>query len=423
MNHPDPQRKNTVQNVLIVLLSVSAVLMFIRTQILFRENGNRYLTDLFSAQAPTWESSVPTELTEISAPVQLAATGAYGLYGNLRLSTTDESFTQPGSLLRMALGSAGSSEKCSESEFRAALTGTSLYFDFKTPLPLSVIGGFVGADLSSSVLSQRLALVSEAGNVILYSTQGTDFFRCATHVSAEDLAQIVNSYQLGNASFAYELDENTVQDPYSLLQTDSLPSYPVLSASSHTEDDKSAILSALGYNPRTNSRYADGSTEVVLDGDRTVRLSADGDIVYQGGGSASTVQIASGDDVPTARESVIGVYQLLSGMLDTQNSEANLCLSGMTLSGDSWTLNFSYQSGGTKILRGDGSPAAQVVLSGKNVKTLRFFPRRYSATEEESLLLPLTQAMAIASAYDGADLEICYTDNGGGSISAGWIAE
>ena len=42
---------------------------------------------------------------------------------------------------------------------------------------------------------------------------------------------------------------------------------------------------------------------------------------------------------------------------------------------------------------------------------------------DTSRLLPLTQALAIARTYAGRELNICYTDTGAGTITAGWLAE
>ena len=41
----------------------------------------------------------------------------------------------------------------------------------------------------------------------------------------------------------------------------------------------------------------------------------------------------------------------------------------------------------------------------------------------DALLLPLTQALAIARSLKGRELSVRYTDSGGDTLSAGWLAE
>ena len=422
MNEPlRRSRKNRVQNVLIVLLSLSAAALFFRTQALPRAAGSS--AGFLSGASAAQETDVPSALTGIAAPVRLAVIGAYGRYGSVRLTTADEAFAQPGSLLRMALGSAGGAEGCSEEDFRSALSGTSLYYDFTSVLPLSVLGGFVGAETSAAVSARRLLLAEDGGNAVLYLSDGTQYRRCSTAVSSAELEAAVSAYQLGNAAFAYELNTQTALDRYSLLLTGELPDFPVLSASPVSgADAQSAQLTALGFNPHTNSRYTDGGTEVVMDGERTVRLEPDGEVIYRDGSSEPAVHIVGGQN-PTAPEAVLGAWQLLCAAADGRTGDAALYLRSATADGDSWTLTFDYQSDGTPILRGNGGVAAQVTLRGTGVTSLSLWARSYTAGKDASLLLPLTQALAVAEAEGGADLKICYTDSGADAVSAGWVAE
>ena len=85
----------------------------------------------------------------------------------------------------------------------------------------------------------------------------------------------------------------------------------------------------------------------------------------------------------------------------------------------------SSQSGETAaaMLYHCPSCGAEIVFSGNAVSTLQIRFRQYVRSGETSLLLPLRQALAIASSHSGAELSIGYADRGGSTISAAWLAD
>ena len=66
---------------------------------------------------------------------------------------------------------------------------------------------------------------------------------------------------------------------------------------------------------------------------------------------------------------------------------------------------------------------ASLTLRGTEVAERELTLRRYTVTEESAPLLPLTQALAIARRYAGAEVSLGYLDSGGDTLSAGWLAE
>ena len=416
MENTRKSRKNTAQNIVIVLLLVSALFLLYQLQHLSRSGSYLALLSDTASASPSVEQAA--NLPALPAPVRLAVTGTYGRYGNLGMTTTDESFAAPGNLLREALGSAESPQPCQESDFRAALAGDSIYYDFETALPLSVLAGFVGADAPAEQSARRLLLSVEGESVTLFLTDDASYSRCSTKVALEDLKALIGGYQLGGAAFAFELEENALS-PYSLFLTEELPDYPTLSAETASGDTE-AILSAFGFTPRTKSRYMDNGTLVVMEGDRVLRLQPDGTVTYESGGAADLL-IASAAEQPTAQEAALGCFQILNRL---PSGDAALYLQSLRPDGTTgWILAFDYQIGGIPIRRGSGEPAATVRLRGGKIDTLTFCPRQYAAGESDSLLLPLTQALAIAQSYAGKELHICYTDTGADTLSASWLAE
>ena len=420
------KRRDFFQNIAIVLLALSAAFLIAQTQLysLGVNAGSSYFQYLSgsTSQAP---DGAQTPLTSLSAPVRLAVTGVYGgRYGSVTLTTTDEDFEPVGGLLREALRSVQSFSVCEDAAFLEALKGTSVYCDFLEPLPLPVVAGLMGASIDSGLSVRRLVVSAhEGGEATLYLWCEGDVCRRGTSaVSAEELESVVSGYELNGAYFALDNGEpdSAGTDPCSLFPPE-LPELPVFSSSA-VLPDSGALLSALGFYPRTNSRYTEsGGVEVITDGDRTLRLNPDGSIRYRSGGDPALTIAAAGEE-PTVTEAVMGTAALLNSLLSGQTSEAGLYLTGVRQTERTMILSFGWQSGGVPIRFDRGGSAAEVTLSGcaVSVLTLRF--RQYADTGEMSLLLPLRQAMAIAVRQAGAELSIGYVD-GGVSASARWLAE
>ncbi|WP_312613727.1 hypothetical protein [Oscillibacter sp.] len=419
------KRRNRLQNIAIALLSVSAVALFIQTQLFNLRTDGGYLSNLFTSGSVQKTQSV-SGLTDLELPARVAVTGAYGRWAGLALTTGDEDFSKPGNLLMEALGSAGTMKKCGVEDFRAALrvgtdTGGSVYYDFGGALPLSILSGVVGARWSGGEISARRVLVQVDETVVrLFAWDGEGAcFVCTTAISAESVRELVREYSLGSAWFAFDRPESDGHVAAFSLFSDQLDP-PVNLAVSAGIADSDAVLEALSFNPHTNSRYPEPSgAEVVVEGDRNLRIYPNGELSYQGG--SGTLRIASVEEVPTETETVVGVFQLLNGLLPDQ-SNGTLFLQELSAAEDSVTLRFGYQYAGLPIRFADGGFAAEVTLVGASIVRLTLRVRQYTPAESGESLLPLAQALSIARAWPGRELAVRYVD-GGSTATAQWLAE
>lgn len=406
-------RRNLVQNILITLLTVTAAALFTQTQ-LYSLGLDRGASTFSGAAQPA-----AVQAAELTAPVRVAVTGSYGRYGSAALTTGSEAFADAlGRRLAEALGSARDYLPCTEGEFLAALEAPSVYYDFLEPLPLPVLARLAGGgELAEDRSARRLILSGRDGGTALYLWDGGDtWLRAEVAVSRESLERTVDGYELGGAVFA--LDVGADLAPCSLLPRE-LPELPVLTAGEALTDTDS-LLSALGFNPRLRSRYLESNgTELITDGNRTLRIRSDRTIVYNSGGDAS-LKIPASDDVPTLWEAAQGVGNLLSTLPSA--GEASLCLQSIRQSGSATVLRFGYQVRGVPVRFADGGCAAEAALTGRTVDSLSLRLRHYTDAGKASLLLPLEQTLAVAEQKPGAELTIGYVD-AGGDCAAHWLAE
>lgn len=420
MGEQRQDRRNLVQNILITLLALSAAVLFTQTQL--------YNLNLTTSEAPSGPAQSAAPAAELAAPVRTAVTGDYGRCGGLTCTTGDPVFADPlGRRLLEALGSARDYVPCSRGDFLRALRGPSLYYDFLEPLPLSVLAGLLGGgeDVSprEDLSARRLLIVPQEGGAVLYLWDGGEnCFRASTAVSSDSLEQVISRYELGDASFA--MDGGGLErelDPCSLLpaQPPELPSFTLGDPLAGGTD---WLLSALGFNPRSRTRHTESSgTELIIDGDRTLRIRPDNTIHYQSG-NEPILRVKAAGDLPTAREAALGAGSLLGSLLAPVSGELQPWLQSLRRSGDVTALRFGYQLKGVPVRFQDGGFAAEITLTGSAVTALSLRFRQYNAAEEPSLLLPLPQALAVAAASPGKELSIGYVERGG-ECRAYWLSD
>ncbi len=415
-------RRNLIQNLLITLLALSAVVLFAQTQL--------YNLDLTTGQATaaTGPSQSAAPAAELTAPVRVAVTGDYGRHGGIALTTEDPGFADPlGRRLLEALGSARDYTPCTGADFLRALRGPSLYYDFLEPLPLSVLAGLLGGgeELSprEDLSARRLLIAAQSGGTALYLWDGGDAcFRATTAVSGDSLEQVIGRYELGDASFAMDgTGPEKVLDPCSLLPAQP-PELPAYTAGDPLAGGTDWLLSALSFNLRSRTRHTESNgTELIMDGDRTLRVRPDNSVHYQSGDEPS-LRVKAAGDLPTAREAALGAGSLLEGLLSPVSGEARPWLQSLRRGGEVTVLRFGYQLGGLPVRFQDGGFAAEVTLTGSAVTALTLRFRQYVPAEEASLLLPLPQALAVAAGDPGKELSVGYVERAG-TCRACWLSD
>ena len=422
MDQKQHDLRNFRQNILITLLSFSAVFLLIVTQITSR-------SAVFSPTAggASMEDSSAGKSVSLIAPVRVAVSGSYGRYGSITLttSTASEEFSQLGPLLSDVLNTAQGYIPCTQEEFFSALDDPSVYYDFLTALPLSILAELVNTELDASLSARYLVItVQNQNRVFLYLQDDADrCFSCPSTLSPSDLDKLIGQFEQGNALFAFECEKEYADGarsihPLSLFLPDAELSLPVLQAE-NTLALSGSLLSALSFNPYTQTRWTEGSgTEVVVDGDRTLRLENNGTLSYRSGGSSA---LTLGNALSLS-ETVTETLTLLNHLLPDE-TDAGLYLTGISTASESTTMTFSYQYQGIPIRLAGEESAAQVTVSSGAVSSITMTCRAYHAGEETGILLPLRQALAIASSQTGAELLIGYADFGDGTAAPQWLCE
>ncbi|MBE6963165.1 MAG: hypothetical protein E7443_01010 [Ruminococcaceae bacterium] len=426
MNEPSQSRRDFLQNIAITLLSLSAVVLFVQSQF-YHLGANSGFFDIFSAPS-TQSTQTTAATTALSAPVQVAVTGAYGRYGSVAATTADEDFKPLAQLLGTALQTAALTSAVTEQDFLDAVQTISVFYDFRTPLPLPVLAGMMDAASTLSTPARQVILsAAEDGVVLFYWDGDARYLKCGTALSAQALEEILSYYELGNARFVMDIADAApaakTLSPCSLLP-DTTPSLPVLSSTVPYFSENAQLLSALHFNPNTKFRYTDSSgTEFIEENGRTLHLRPDGTVYYQDNSSYAELRIDTAGTEPTLPECVTGAAALLRSLLGSTAGEASLYLQSIEQTQNTTVLTFDYQAHGVPIRFSDGDSAAVVTLTGSTISEITLRLRQYASSGSTSLLLPIQQMLAIAENEPLTDLSIGYADTGSGTVSAGWLLD
>ena len=421
---------NRLQNIVIVLLSLSALFLLLQTP-LFGTFANQTLPQLaeglFSAE-PSSGDTVAVELSGLTAPVRVVYTDEYTRCGSDALTTADDSFSRAGALLGEALGSVGAMIPSTEEAFLAALENSGIYYDFTVGLPLEILCDTLGTSvpISHDILVRRALLCSDgsAASLYLLDQNGTC---CAfsTALPGAVLTEFLSSLEGSSIYFALtEGDTYDALSPFTLIMSEPTPRY-MLSASASLTSDLSELLRLAEFNPHTENRYTESTgTTVVRESYGTLRITADGTVTYRSGSAeAGELYTVSTDrSVASLTESVAAAQRLASTLLQKSGGAASLYLSSVEENAKGCTVTLDYVVGGTPLRFADGSHAVSVTVEGRSITAFSLHFRSYVLTDIPALLLPIRQAAAIArKKHTGSELSVFYVDSGADSVGVSWL--
>lgn len=412
-----------VQNVCLILLTLSALFLLARLPMLREIRLPGQVPALFSPEASPGGQEEEVLPAAMFPSMNLMVTGdsQYGRYGRLCVSADDTSLQQITPQFGEALGSASTAERVSDDVFRRALEGPGLYLELTAgQLPLEAAAAWLGERaVGFDQLLRAMALTigeADAAQLFLLDGQG-DIFCYDTALPASAVRTLCESFSPNGGYFSYETASEGVA-PYTVLTAEALAP-PDLLAELPAGYSVYNLLTALGLNAHTLSRYTEsGGAEVVEESPRTLRIAPDGSVsLISRGTAASGLYRASGQGL----KEVLAAGWRLASALSGGTGSSPLSLRSAEAEEDGWVLRFWYQVDGVPVFFSDGGDALTITFEGGAVTDFTYRCRSYTPLEEESApLLPAGMAQAIAAAYPEAALSIGYEDDGSGRLAAQW---
>lgn len=420
-----------VKNLLIAALALSALYLFTLSP-LYLNSPLHGWTQKLTATAPSGQEE-QVSFSAAARPTRIVVSNGDGRCGaQYDTAAVDGLYAQTGTLLGEALGSAGAARPVTEGHWRRALSGEGIYFDFTGTIPLSALSGWLREGERNEQLSgdaRRLLLApGEDGAVWLYYQDGWEegsFYGRATALQVQaHLAPLTASFVPNGAKFAFEDPRLRACGPYTLVTNgpDRAAVYEAASPLAAGGEALHTALSALSFSGALMSSYDGGEGTVYRRGEDYLLLSPDGSLTCHSGGETLYPVDREGAE-PTLAEMIEATRRLAAAVLEPLCGQARVYLSSARQEGEEAIITYRYSLDGAAVWVGAEGWCAQFRLTDGEVAGFTLRPRRYTALDAQTPLLPAVQAAAAIEAQDasGGELALLYRDTGEREVRGGWV--
>lgn len=447
MERSKPRRRRNrglerLKTLLIVLLSLSTIyltgLVLAQNQVASGSQG--ILSGLISLihpqnSAETSDSGSTGQFTAAARPVRIAVCDGVNRYAvQYNTSQADKLYDSVGILLGEALSSADSPSVTTELAWQAALRAPGVWFDFLGDIPLETLSAWTGEGGINAALTgsaRRIAVAQADDGVRLYYHNESDglYYTCKTAVTYQGhMDELIAGYGGNGVPFAFELGTDSGYDgldSYVLISA-SAPAPPIYRASNPLAslDDPliGSLQQALSFQ---TSYYAIPNGIRIREGQETLEISSTGIVSYTTAERTGSRYPVGGESGCNVTEVVETTRRIAADTVGRYCGAARIYLMEVTQTDDGLFVRYGYSLNGTEVsLPGDDNAALFTIQDGQiTAFTLRF--RRYEDSGQTSLVLNEQMAAAALDAMnpEGRELILCYSDGGGDTVQAGWVAK
>ncbi len=419
------------KNFLIVLMTISALFLLFRA--VTNEPGNIYegLKELFGGSTETGSESLPGSTNPVHAanPVFLLTTSVDGSHYAVKYDSQskDKLVSQFSADLGEALGTLVSLREISEDNFREALGGTGVFFDYLYPQPLSALASWLGTEASGEVsakTARRLFLGNDEGKMILYFFSEGDgkYLSGETALGFASVSDKIAEFPIGNANFAFELKgQYETLDPYFIFSRENDTLRAVDVSSVLPDNNGKDLLSYFGMNKNVASDYIEANGSVVyVDGEKTLRIESTGEVIFSVTGSEG-VNLSPSSSVLTVEDCISACYEIAENSIALKSGDGIIGL--VNVSGaadpDSCTVSFGYFVDGIPVTLPQNEYSASFHLRGGTIVRAELNYRNYTFSGGTVRALPEKQAAEIAKAQGGEPV-LTYEDKKN-EVVCSWI--
>lgn len=424
------------QNLAILLLALSAILLISQSALYdgfgIFSTSQKEQQGLTEHPQPQGKSSMSVE------PVSLVVQNPQGRYGvQYDSKTTHQLFEDKlGSLLREALSGVKEVIPANREQWQDVLQGTGswIYYDFSTSLPLDTLPLWLGGEPSDAALKGvastfLLTNVDQTYRLYYYDKVTQTYGICTlAEGSGERFLASISDIPQNGALFAFEdskrfgaLNENVMILP----QIPIMPVYEVKNPIAMPDKATlEAIMRDLSFNPSAAKVFEPADGTAIKEGTAaTLRIFNNGTISFHGQ--------ESDPRFPVSQENVGAMIEraqeLLLTLMANRCGDARPYLASIeTKENGATLLSFEYHLNGAPVKIYSEGYAAQFTIQNGFILDFTVHLRQYLPTEENSLILPERQAAANVKAMGktGHNLHLAYLDTGEElHIAANWILE
>ncbi|MEL4105504.1 hypothetical protein AAFA46_01500 [Oscillospiraceae bacterium WX1] len=419
-------RTEKIKNAVIVFLLFSAVTLGWESNLFGNTSGgladdvSSLIGFLFGGEHGAGRAD---KTTEAAKPVIIAVTDQSGVRTGVQydLNAIGALYEKTSGIVTAAFAASAKSKpsEISVSDWQSALKAPGLYYEYLSPIKLTVLDGWFGADMSGTwdgVTVRRLCVAEVGGKNRLYiedSGTGRFFSNDVDSVSITSLAAAAGT---SHAVFAFEVLGGMSSNPYQLLFVDS-SAHPSVAVSNPLTDDSAlaGVLTALGAGTHATPSYQESDgTRVYVENDFTIRVLAAGTVQYKRVYKNTSAALAAGDSAVIEKARAI-----VAETVGAHSGDAAVYFDALQRRDDgSFEVTFNYIVAGGVVRLSKNGYAADVIVKNGVIEemTLRF--KNFQVTDKQVELMPEKQAAAAA----GGEFVLCYTESGEYTLDPAWMA-
>lgn len=414
-----------VKTALIILLIISALLLGWQTG-LFNDIANSIpfigrFADFMSGSSGA-EISDGTQIREAARPMCIVITNKDGERFGVRYDTDarNAAYDRIISIVGEALGSAAPPTEISEDEWRSALCGLGVYFEYYTPVKLSILNGWIDArmpETTEDALIRRLVVaIGEDRSRLYYQDDENGLFYGAETASAVGKAQELDVFSANGAFFGFETRTTGAEKaPYMLIMNER--NHPNLraSAAGSAEELLEISVSALGHGNETHTVFQEADGMRWVGTQYNIIADTFGRVLYRNSDSPRQGEeqsiLSEGETIELARRQVADTIGSVCGDAEVSFDSIEYGARG------SVSVYFTYFAAGGCVLMFDEGYAARITLVSDVVTEAELNYRNFTFDGEYTRLLPEIQALAAA----GGEFVLYYSDSGAERIQPSWV--
>ncbi|MGI5984859.1 MAG: hypothetical protein GXY01_08045 [Clostridiales bacterium] len=443
---------DTAKNYIIAYLLLSAVFLMFKAVVYEPDITLRSLISRFGSASENAEVSAGSVKkpvrTSSSIPMFILVTDEHSTRHTVKYDDNEDishyavkydndeknrMFSLFSSALGEALGSSKDPEPISADEWKQALGGSGVFFDYLYPQPLSTIAVGLGTEITenlSSDIARRLFLGNVDGNLLLYyiSEDSGTIYRCETASGFASLLSKIKEFPMGNAKFAFELhDEYENLDPYFIFSGESTKIREVSAANPlrnglPDEEALTELLNLFEINSRIASQHPEGTdgSVVYVENGRSLRIDMAGKMLFSVTGKNGIVIPKSSDNL-TITDCISMCSQIVENSIGQVSGEGEIGLTSIkNLSfPSSCSISFGYFIGGIPVTFPNGVYAANFQINGGAITRAEFRLREYTYSGDTTSAIPEKMAVAIVKSKGGEPI-LTYGDQNDG-VTCTWI--
>ena len=333
-----------------------------------------------------------------------------------------------------ALGSSGKAEPVTDAEWKEALSGAGVFFDFLYDQPLSVLSGWLGSsinDVSASHTVRHLCLAGAGDDLVLYYIRSKDgrAYRCDTALDFSYISPQLENYAPNGAQFAFELGEKfKLLYPYTMLLKE-LPEISSVTVTNplHSKVTPESLLSIFNMNSFVANSYTETDGSVVYvegstESESTLRVDSSGSVSYSQTGMGN-LKVSGTGPIPGTVQVIEKAFSLVNGSLGAWCGDAALSLSKIAYNPleQTYTVCFDYIVNGLPVFLAGGERAAEIKVKNGVISKAALNFREFGPGSELQTHLPEIQAAAAVMAKYGEGEPLLVYEETGSEISAVWV--